>query len=202
MQWKGIALFVYAATCAHWANAGNKVLQDPGPDQYMQRLSGIPGDTAKNNLIEVGDIAPLFSLADLKGRQIDLSAYKGKYLLLDFWASWCKPCRIQNPGLVRLYRKYRNPDFEVVGISIDTDRSAWYAAVKKDSLPWLNIADLTGKNDTVTRYINFLDNGQMAKAVPQNYLLDPAGKVIGKNLHGEELEATLKKLFKLKTDQE
>lgn len=149
-------------------------------------------DSVTNKLVEVGD-TPQFAIPDFSGRTINLSDFKGKYILLDFWASWCAPCRKLNPGLVKLYNEYKSPKFDIIGVSIDTDRSAWYRAIKNDGLPWLHLSDLAGEAGKAADYVAFYMDGKKGVAVPQNYLIDPNGKVIAKNLHGEELEDMLKK---------
>lgn len=143
-------------------------------------------------LVNVGDEVNL-ELPDQYGRLVNLSAYRGKYLLLDFWASWCKPCRIENPFMIKLYETFRSPRFEMISISIDTDRAAWFRAVKADGLLWLNLSDLQGDKGKASPFVGFNVKGERLALVPQNYLIDPSGKVIAKNIHGQELQTLLSK---------
>ena len=141
-----------------------------------------------NNNIVVGSIAPNFSQPDQNGKMIQLSDFRGKYVLLDFWASWCAPCRAENPNLKNAYVKYHPKGLEVFAISLDdkNGRNAWLKAIKDDDLPWIHAADLKGwRNDAAMLY--------GIKAVPQNYLIDPTGKIVAINLREERLHEVLAK---------
>ena len=130
-----------------------------------------------------------FTQPDDKGNPFTLSSLKGKYVLVDFWASWCAPCRQENPNLVKAYQQYKDKNFEIVSISLDDSKSAWLNAVKKDGLNWIHVSDLKGwKNDVAKEY--------GISAVPQNILVDPSGIIIGKNLRGEELAKKLATILK------
>jgi thiol-disulfide isomerase/thioredoxin len=129
-----------------------------------------------------------FSQADTAGNNISLSSFRGKYLLIDFWASWCIPCRAENPNIKNAYKNYKSKGFEVLGISLDNDKDAWVKAIIKDGLTWTHVSDLKGwKNEVAKKYI--------VNAVPANYLLDPEGKIIAKDLRGEDLLKKLTELF-------
>ena len=132
-----------------------------------------------------------FTQNDLNGKPFTLSSLRGKYVLVDFWASWCAPCRAENPNVVKAYNQLKGKNFEIVGVSLDYpgSRAAWAAAVKNDGLPWIQVSDLKGwKNEVALTYgIN---------SVPQNLLIDPEGMIIGKNLRGEALTEKLKQLIK------
>ncbi len=145
-------------------------------------------DIAK--ITAIGSIAPEFTQADVNGIPVKLSSFRGKYVLIDFWASWCGPCRQENPNVVRAFNKYKNKNFTILGVSLDRPgaKDAWQAAIKSDGLVWTQVSDL-----------KFWDNEAAAlyavRAIPQNYLIDPQGKIIGKNLRGEDLERKLAELF-------
>jgi peroxiredoxin len=138
----------------------------------------------------VGQKAPVFAQNDVNNKPVKLSDFKGKYVLLDFWASWCSPCRAENPNLVKAYAKYKAKGFEILGVSLDqtSSKQAWIAAVKKDGLTWTNISDLKGWNNEAALLYG-------VRAVPQNYLIDPTGVIVAKNLRGKELEEKLKTIF-------
>ena len=137
-----------------------------------------------------GNTAPDFALPDTAGRMISLSSFKGRYVLLDFWASWCGPCRQENPGLVRVFRKYKDRNFTLLGVSLDRPegRDAWLKAIQKDSLTWTNVSDL--------HYFESLPVRLYAiEAIPQNFLIGPDGVILGVNLYNDELDRTLDKLM-------
>lgn len=139
----------------------------------------------------VGAMAMNFTQNDTLGKPVSLSSFQGKYLLIDFWASWCGPCRAENPNLVKEFHNYKDKGFTVLGVSLDQPgkHEAWMEAIRKDKLEWTQVSDLRGWNNEVAKMYNI-------QAVPQNFLLDPTGKIIGKNIRGEELGKTLAELFK------
>lgn len=138
--------------------------------------------------ISIGKLAPEFSQADNKGADFNLSSLKGKYVLIDFWASWCGPCREENPHVKKAYERFHQNNFEIVGVSLDNKKDAWLKAIADDDLPWIHVSDLKGwQNQIAVLY--------QIRAVPQNFLLDPAGKIIALNLRGKELEETLSKIL-------
>ena len=117
-----------------------------------------------------------------------LSKVKAKYILLEFWASWCQPCREENPQLVATYNKYKSKGFEIFAVSLDNNAAAWKDSVKKDGLIWENVSELTG--DENTAFIQYGGNG-----VPANFLIDASGTIIAKDLRGDKLAAKLKELL-------
>ncbi|MEP7279859.1 MAG: TlpA disulfide reductase family protein [Bacteroidota bacterium] len=138
----------------------------------------------------VGQMALNFTQNDTLGRPVSLSSFQGKYLLLDFWASWCGPCRAENPSLVKVYLKYNGRGFQILSVSLDRPgaKSRWLQAIHDDGLRWTHVSDLLFWNNAVARQYGI-------EAIPQNLLLDPSGKIIAKNLQGEELDKKLATLY-------
>ncbi|WP_316803426.1 TlpA disulfide reductase family protein [Pedobacter nototheniae] len=136
--------------------------------------------------VQVGQPAPTFTMNTADGKAINLTDYKGKYILLDFWASWCQPCRQENPNVVKVYNKFKAKNFDILGISLDTDKEAWLGAVKADGLAWQHVSELKDFNGTTVRKYQ-------VQAIPSSFLIDPNGKIVAKNLRGEELDAFLTK---------
>ncbi len=143
-------------------------------------------EEAKINAI--GTVMPDFSQADTSGKMITLKSFRGQYVLIDFWASWCRPCRDENPNVVSNFNKYKSKNFTVLGVSLDQAKPAWLNAIQMDALAWTQLSDLKGwKNDVAAQF--------RISSIPQNFLLDPDGKIIGKNLRGEELGRKLEELL-------
>lgn len=136
----------------------------------------------------IGRVAPDFSLKDINNKEVSLSQYRGKYVLLDFWASWCAPCRAENPNVVKAYHQYNSKNFTVLGLSVDreVDRDKWLKAVEEDNLPWAQIID-EGENSTADIY--------SIKSIPANYLINPEGVIIAKNLRGKQLHEVIEELL-------
>jgi peroxiredoxin len=137
----------------------------------------------------MGKVIPDFELPDVNGNMVNIKSFRGKFVLVDFWASWCGPCRGENPNVVTAYNKYKDRNFTVLGISLDKSKDPWLEAIKKDGLVWQHISDLKGWSNAVAQQFGI-------QSIPQNFLLDPSGVVIGKNLRGEDLEQKLESVIK------
>ena len=136
----------------------------------------------------VGKQAPQFSMPDVNGKNISLSSFKGKYLLVDFWASWCGPCRMENPNVVKAYNEFKNKNFTILGVSLDKEKEPWRQAIQDDKLAWTHVSDLKYWNSAAVEIFQF-------DGIPFNILLDPQGKIIAQELRGEALENKLKELL-------
>lgn len=159
-----------------------KEAQQSAVGQQISSSLAIDAKTAK------GKTAPAIAMADKDGKIVKLSDFKGKYVLIDFWASWCGPCRKENPNVVAAYKKYHDKGFEILGVSLDSNKEAWLKAIQADGLTWTHVSDLKGwKNAAAAEY--------GVKSVPASFLLDPNGKVVDKDLRGEELNKTLESLL-------
>lgn len=138
--------------------------------------------------VEPGKKAPDFTLNDPQGQPVKLSDHRGKYLLVDFWASWCGPCRRENPNLVKAWQKYKDKGFDVFGVSLDRKKENWVKAIKDDQLSWTQVSDLKFWNSEAAKLYG-------VRAIPSNVLLSPDGTIIAKNLTGEALHLKLEELL-------
>lgn len=130
-----------------------------------------------------------FSQPDTSGKMVSLSSLKGKYVLVDFWASWCGPCRQENPNVLSAYNRYKSKNFTVLGVSLDKSKEPWLKAINDDGLVWTHISDLKGWANGVAQQFQI-------QSIPQNFLVDPSGVVIAKNLRGSALDSKLESLLK------
>lgn len=171
--------------------------------QLTEELFNALSESAKNNRwgksigvyleksmdLKVGDNAIDFTLSNIQGNQIALSSFRGKYLLLEFWASWCGPCRQENPNLLKNYRKYSPKGFEILGVTLDERKDVWESTIKADSLIWTTVSDLRGNMGEVPLTYK-------ANYIPKNFLVDREGKIIGIDIRGLTLEQRLDSIFK------
>ena len=153
---------------------------------YVKDLDGIIKQLEN---VQIGKVAPEFSLPDTAGVSVSLSDFKGKYVLLDFWASWCPPCRRENPNVVKAFNEYKDKNFTIVGISLDKDKSKWMKAIADDNLAWTHLSDLKYWDSEIPALY-------WVRGIPANVLLDPDGVIVAKNITGEDLHKKLKEVIK------
>ncbi|WP_035807198.1 TlpA disulfide reductase family protein [Lunatimonas lonarensis] len=162
------------------------VLYTRYPD--MKMIQSWKQELDEMRALSIGQPAPEIALPDPEGNLVKLSDLRGKYVLIDFWAGWCKPCRDENPNVVRLYNQYKDKGFEVFGVSLDRTREMWVRAIEEDGLAWTQVSDLKYFNsDAAATY--------QINAIPATYMIDPEGNILAKDLRGMTLENKLAELF-------
>ncbi|MBB6240321.1 peroxiredoxin [Pedobacter sp. AK013] len=158
--------------------------------QHSEKVLGWKPKLDEAKLAVSGNVlATEFTLNDTEGNSVALASYRGSYVLVDFWASWCVPCRAENPNVLAAYEKYKDKKFQVLGVSLDEKKEAWLKAIAEDKLPWEQVCDFKAAESPVTKAYN-------VSSIPANVLIDPNGKIVGKDLRGKALHDTLAELIK------
>ncbi|MDP9040619.1 MAG: redoxin domain-containing protein [Bacteroidota bacterium] len=142
--------------------------------------------TASNSW--VGKTVPELVMPDVNGKEVSVTSFHGKFLLIDFWASWCGPCRMENPNVVKAYKEFKEKNFTILGVSLDKDKDSWKKAIAQDHLSWTQMSDLKYWNSQAVETFGF-------QGIPYNVLVDPSGKVIAESLRGEDLDTKLKQVL-------
>jgi peroxiredoxin len=163
----------------------NKFAPELDKSEYIVKLKELVQEQKKT---AIGAVAPDFTMNDPEGKPVSLSSFKGKVVLVDFWASWCGPCRQENPNVVKLYQQFHGKGFEIFGVSLDRTKEDWLKAIKDDNLTWTHVSDLQYWQNAAARLYG-------VNAIPQSFLLDKDGKIIGKGLRGDQLAKKLAELF-------
>ncbi|MDN5199772.1 TlpA disulfide reductase family protein [Fulvivirgaceae bacterium BMA10] len=153
--------------------------------QFTKELSSKVNSLRK---LAIGQVAPDITLENPQGEMVSLSSLRGKYVMIDFWAAWCRPCRMENPNVVKMYKKYNAKGFEVFGVSLDRKKEDWVKAIDQDGLNWTHVSDLKYFNSEAAKLYDI-------QAIPATYLIDKEGKIIAKNLRGKALEDKLAEIF-------
>ena len=153
---------------------------------YIKQLDQIIATLEK---VQIGKVAPNFTLPDVDGKEVSLNDFRGQYVFIDFWASWCPPCRKENPNVVAAYEKFKGKDLTFIGISLDKSKAAWLKAIEADQLNWVNVSDLKFWDAEVAAMYG-------VRSIPSNVLISPEGVIIAKNLKGEALHTKLAELLK------
>ena len=167
----------------------NEVKTEVKTEKTVEKVAENPKTNTPKIGLEIGDIAPDFSLPDTKGTPVTLAQFRGKTTLIDFWAAWCGPCRRENPNVVVVYQKYKDKGFQVLGVSLDNDRQKWLEAITKDNLTWAQVSDLKNFDSAIVPIYQ-------VEGIPTNFLLDKNGVILGKSLRSVELALAVEKAFK------
>jgi peroxiredoxin len=144
--------------------------------------------TAEKSLVAVGQMAPEVMIPGIDGKEISLSMFRGNYVLLDFWAAWCRPCRAENPNLAAVYKRYHTKGLVIFQISLDKNRADWLKAIRDDKLNWVHGCDFGFWETASARLYN-------VASIPTNFLIDPSGKIVATNLRGAELTKKMKEVY-------
>jgi peroxiredoxin len=187
-----LTLYILGAYQRRTTNLGIKGFTNTEVADIINKSSAkFPNSTELNDLKSKirPKKAPEFTLPDTSGKSVSLASFRGKYVLVDFWASWCGPCRNENPNVVKAYNQYRGKNFTILGVSLDQNKDAWKKAIRDDKLEWTQVSDLKFWNSEPAAMYN-------VTGIPYNFLIDPNGNIIAEDLRGPDLYAMLDKVLK------